>query len=175
MNRHPEQYEVLGDVELDIVVVMTRPQGDFRVRLDFKGITCDGVTEATPATTRSRTSPPTAAPIEVWQAMFDDIVANGRATGRQTLNALTLWAEDMSIVGPDPMDTDRVPRFNQTLQQFLDGAAHLDAVETPAWRRGPPPRGRRRTHPPAPVAASPWPACSTSPTATGSGTASATS
>ena len=38
----------------------------------------------------------------------------------------------MSIVGSDPMDTDRVSRFNQTLQQFLDGAAHLDAVETPA-------------------------------------------
>ena len=131
MNRHPEQYEVLGDVELDIVVVMTRPQGDFRVRLDFKGITCDGVTEATPADDTLAHCAITA-PIEVWQAMFDDIVANGRATGRQTLNALTLWGEDMSIVGSDPMDTDRVSRFNQTLQQFLDGAAHLDAVETPA-------------------------------------------
>ena len=64
--------------------------------------------------------------------MFDDIVANGRATGRQTLNALTLWGEDMRIEGTDPMGTDRVSRFNQTLQQFLDGAAHMGAVETPA-------------------------------------------
>ena len=131
MNAHPELYEVLGDIDLDLVVVMIRADDEYRVRLTFTGITCDGVAEASPADDAIAHCS-IVAPVEVWQAMFDDIVANGRATGRQTLNALTLWGEDMRIEGTDPMGTDRVSRFNQTLQQFLDGAAHMGAVETPA-------------------------------------------
>ena len=125
MNGQPQLYEVLGDIELDVVLVMT---GDpaFRVRLLFDGITCDDVVEVDADDTGEHCQ--IVATREVWQEMFDDIVANGRATGRLTLNALTMWGEDMQIVGDDPMDTDRVSRFNQTLQQFLDGAATVAAA-----------------------------------------------
>jgi hypothetical protein len=131
MNAHSEQYEILGDVDLDLVLVMRRGEDDFRIRLTFAGITCDGVTEVT-AEDETSAHCAIVAPLAAWQAMFDDIVANGRAVGRQTLNALTMWGEDMQIAGTDPMGTDRVSRFNQTLQQFLDGAAHLGAVESTA-------------------------------------------
>ncbi len=132
MNARPTEYEVLGDIDLDLVMVMARPEGDVRIRLRFSGITCDGVA-ASEAGNEAGAHCAIVAPVAVWQAMFDDIVANGRATGRQTLNALTMLGDEMQIVGDDPMDTDRVSRFNQTLQHFLDGAAHLGAaVETPA-------------------------------------------
>ena len=39
MNAHPEVYEVLGDVDMDIAVVMRAEHGDFRVLLTFEGIT----------------------------------------------------------------------------------------------------------------------------------------
>ncbi len=126
MNAHPEQYEVLGDIDLDVVLVMTGDP-DVRVRLVFSGITCDGVTAADEADEASAHCS-IVATRAVWEAMFADIVGNGRATGRQTLNALTMWGEDMQIEGTDPMGTDRVSRFNQTLQQFLDGAARLGAT-----------------------------------------------
>ena len=127
MNAHPEQYEVLGDVELDLVLVMRRTDGgDFRVRLNFAGITCDGVAKATEEELNLAHCW-IEGPIEVWTSMFDDIVEHGRAEGRQTLNALTM-GDELQIGGVDPMGTDRVSRFNQTLQQFLDGAGRAASV-----------------------------------------------
>lgn len=126
MNAHPETYEILGDIDLDVVLVMERDPEPFRVRLRFDGITCDGVASAE-AGDEAQAHCAIVAPLPVWEAMFADIRANGRATGRQTLNALTMWGEEMWIEGTDPMGTDRVSRFNQTLQQFLDGAAGLGA------------------------------------------------
>jgi hypothetical protein len=127
MNAHPETYTILGEIDLDVVLVMQRDPEPFRVRLGFSGITCDTVATAA-AGEESQAHCAIVAPLAVWEAMFADIRANGRATGRQTLNALTMWGEEMWIEGTDPMGTDRVSRFNQTLQQFLDGAAHLGAA-----------------------------------------------
>lgn len=126
MNARPELYEVLGDVDLDVVLVMQADADTFRVRLRFEGISCTGVALAESGE-EAQAHCAIVAPLAVWEAMFADIVANGRATGRQTLNSLTMWGEDMWIEGTDPMGTDRVSRFNQTVQQFLDGAAHLGA------------------------------------------------
>ena len=61
--------------------------------------------------------------LAAWQAMFDDIVANGRATGRQTINSLTLVGEAIAVKGADPLGVDVFFRCNQTVQAFLDGAA----------------------------------------------------
>lgn len=131
MASRPEHFEVLGDADLDVVVHMTDPDGDTRIRLRFSGITCDEVSEAGPADAEAAHCS-IVGTRAAWQAMFDDILANGRATGRQTLNALTMWGEDLQIEGTDPMGTDRVSRYIQTLQEFLDGAARLAAVEAPA-------------------------------------------
>jgi hypothetical protein len=57
--------------------------------------------------------------------MFDDITTNGRATGRRTINSLTLVGDRIDVRGDDPMGVDKFFRFNQTIQQFFDGAAQL--------------------------------------------------
>ena len=60
--------------------------------------------------------------------MFDDIVANGTASGRQTINSLALLgtgSTDIRLRGDDPMGVDKFSRFNQTLQEYLDGASRL--------------------------------------------------
>jgi hypothetical protein len=67
-------------------------------------------------------------PLVKWQEMFDDIVANGAASGRQTINSLALLATgpgDIRLRGDDPMGVDKFSRFNQTLQEYLDGAARV--------------------------------------------------
>jgi len=123
MNAHPERYEVLGDFDLVLGVVMARPSGDaFRARLTFDGIQCTDVSEMEEGDERT-TDCWLEGPIDAWTAMFDDIRANGRATGRQTLNSLTMVGDEIRLRGIDVMGVDKFSRFNQSLQEFFDGAA----------------------------------------------------
>ncbi len=122
MNAHPERYQILGDADMSATLVMRRADGDFRVRVDFEELRCTGVTEVDagePCDFRLEGD------LTDWQAMFDDIVANGRATGLQTINSLALMGTDIVCAGDDPMGLDKFSRFNQTLQEFFDGAARI--------------------------------------------------
>lgn len=122
MNAHPETYEVLGDVDMDIALVMRADHGDFRVLLTFEGIACAGVNQIGDGDERAA-SCWLEGPLDAWQEMFDDIIANGRATGRQTINSLTLLGDRIAVHGDDPLGVDLFFRYNQTVQAFLDGAA----------------------------------------------------
>lgn len=130
MNAHPERYRPLGEADMDVVVVMSRPQlPPFAVRLVFEEIRCEHVVEADPdGACEYRLDGPLAA----WQAMFDDILEHGHATGLQTINSIALLGDDIALGGTDPMGLDKFSRFNQTLQQFFDGAsASLSLEVTP--------------------------------------------
>ncbi len=123
MNAHPERFGLLGDADMVAALVMRRSDGTaFAVRCVFEGLRCAAVDEIEPdeahlADFRLE------GPLAAWQAMFDDVVAHGRATGRQTINSLALLGDDIALRGDDPMGVDKFSRFNQTLQEFLDGAA----------------------------------------------------
>ncbi len=124
MNTHAERYAALGDADMAVVVVMARPAGDFRVRLDFEGLGCAGVA-ADNDSADGGTDFRLTGPLEAWQAMFDDIAANGRATGLYTINSLALMGDRICCEGEDPMGLDKFSRFNQTLQEFFDGARRV--------------------------------------------------
>jgi hypothetical protein len=125
MNTHPERFELLGAADMVVEVVMTRrPDGDFRVRLAFEGLGCSGVTEL------EEDGVPDSdfrlvGPLAAWRAMFEDIAANGRATGLHTINSLALLGNEIACVGDDPMGLDKFSRFNQSLQEFFDGARQV--------------------------------------------------
>jgi len=126
MNGHPERFEPLGDIDLDLALIIRLPVDAFRVRLLFQGIRCENVTQV------GEGDEETAdcwleGDLDAWQAMVDNIRAEGQATGEHTLNSLTLVGERIAIKGADPMGIDRFFRFNQTLQTFFDGAAELAA------------------------------------------------
>ena len=124
MNTHPERFELLGAADMVAEVVMTRPEGDFRVRFAFEGTGCSGVTEV-----EGDGAPDSdfrlIGPLAAWQAMFEDIATNGRATGLYTINSLALLGDKIACVGDDPMGLDKFSRFNQSLQEFLDGACQV--------------------------------------------------
>lgn len=122
MNAHPEQYEVLGDVDMDLALVMRDPHGDFGVRLGFSGVRCDGVGEIGDGD-ESTADCWLDGSLDSWREMFDNIIENGHATGRQTINSLTLLGTHITVQGDDPLGVDKFFRFNQTVQAFLDGAA----------------------------------------------------
>jgi hypothetical protein len=121
INTHPERFELLGPADMVVEVVMTRPESDFRVRCAFEGLGCSAVAEI-----EGEGAPHSdfrlAGPLTAWKAMFEDIAANGRATGLYTINSLALLGDRIACVGDDPMGLDKFSRFNQSLQEFLDGA-----------------------------------------------------
>jgi hypothetical protein len=65
---------------------------------------------------------------EAWKAMLDDIKANGHATHEFTLNSLDLRSNEELAIGKDYVRRDAFYRFNQTLQEFFDMAAHMETT-----------------------------------------------
>ena len=127
MNAHPERYEVLGDLDLVLGVVITSPAGEaFRARLTFEGIRCTDVSEMETGDEHTADCW-LEGTVDAWTDMVADIRRNGRATGRQTLNSLTLVGDAIRLRGVDVMGVDKFSRFNQSLQEFFDGAARLPA------------------------------------------------
>ncbi len=127
MNSHPERYEILGDVDIDMGIVMHRPGGDFRARLRLEGIECTGVGPLDEGD-ESAVDCWLDGDLGAWQEMFENIRANGRATGQLTINSLTMLARQIHLRGDDPMGVDKFSRFNQTLQELFDGAARSAAA-----------------------------------------------
>ena len=128
MNTHPERFTPLGELELDLVCVMRSPRETERVRLVFDGLRCR-VLASVEGDERDADCW-LDGDVAAWRDMFDDIRAHGAATGGYTLNSLTLLGERIRLGGADPMGVDKFSRFNQSLQEFFDGAArlHLAAV-----------------------------------------------
>ncbi|MFZ6003020.1 MAG: hypothetical protein ACOYXM_03730 [Actinomycetota bacterium] len=127
MNAHPERYEVLGDLDIVLGVIINRPAGEaFRARLTFEGIRCTDISEMS-AGDEATTDCWLEGPLDAWSEMAANIRHNGRATGRQTINSLTLVGEAIRLRGLDVMGIDKFSRFNQSLQEFFDGAAQSPA------------------------------------------------
>lgn len=125
MNGHPERFSPLGSADMTVALVMRRPAGAFVVLVAFDGIACGGVAEVDGAAATQQADFSLEGDVQAWEVMFDDIVANGRATGLQTINSLALLGDRITCEGADPMGVDKFSRFNQTLQEFFDGAARI--------------------------------------------------
>jgi len=128
MNAHPERFTILGDCDMVAALVMRRLDGEpFVVEVTFADLGCASVREIDAHRARAADFR-LVGDVAAWAAMFADIEANGTATGRQTINSLALLGDDIVCVGDDPMGEDKFSRFNQTLQEYFDGASRLTAV-----------------------------------------------
>lgn len=129
MNHQSEHFRLLGDADMTVVFTVKAPAKTVHVQLVFNELTCDGVAlvgvdESHLCDFRLEGG------IDAWNEMFDDIAANGSASGPLTINSLALRGDRISIEGDDPMGLDKFSRFNQTLQDFLDGAGRLDLTRS---------------------------------------------
>jgi hypothetical protein len=127
MNADPARFAAIGEADMDCMLVMREPDNefapsDFAVRLVFDGVRCEHVLAADPSDPADFML---VGPVDAWRAMFADISRNGRAEGLQTINSLALLGGAIACEGNDPMGLDKFSRFNQTLQEFFDGAARL--------------------------------------------------
>ncbi len=125
MNEHPAEYGLLGWCDLDLGLVVHRPDDDgFRARICLRGYGCEAVADF-PSGTEGDVDCWLEGDLAPWQSMLDDIVANGRATGLQTLSAQVLLGDKIHLRSADAMGADRFFRYNQTLQSFFDAAAAI--------------------------------------------------
>ena len=63
---------------------------------------------------------------DAWQEMIENIRSNGEADLGHTLNALTLPGVPLKIEAEDQLQEDLFYRYNQTLQEFFNGAAEIE-------------------------------------------------
>lgn len=129
MNADPNRYELLGDIEMDLALILRRPDSDHcRILLSFQGIRCETVATITEGD-ENKADCWLEGDLADWEAMFADIETNGHATGEWTLNTLTIMGERIRLGAVDPMGWDKFHRFNQTLQEFVDAAGSLTTEE----------------------------------------------
>jgi hypothetical protein len=127
MNARPERFAGLGECDMVATLVMQRDDGSaFAAEIVFEELGCAGVHTVGPDEV-DRGDFKLVGPLAAWEAMFADVRTNGYAVGRQTINSLALLGTDIALRGADPMGVDKFSRFNQTLQEYLDGAARVAA------------------------------------------------
>ena len=67
-------------------------------------------------------------PFGAWREMFDTIHALGAADTAQSLNTLTHFGERLRVRYDDPDGHDKLYRFAESIQEFLDLSACIDYV-----------------------------------------------
>jgi len=61
----------------------------------------------------------------VWRRMLEEIAHSGRPELRHTLNSLALIGDELWLESADQLREDKFYRFNQSLQELFNLAAHL--------------------------------------------------
>ncbi len=68
---------------------------------------------------------------DTWAEMLRNIQQHGAADVAHSLNTLTHLGERMRVLYDDPDGHDKLYRFAESVQEFIDLASHLD-IEFPA-------------------------------------------
>ena len=65
-------------------------------------------------------------PSRAWREMIENIRTNGEADLQHTLNVLTMPGVPLKLEAKDQLKADLFFRYNETLQQFFNGAAEVE-------------------------------------------------
>ncbi len=66
------------------------------------------------------------APLAAWREMIENIRTKGKPDLEHTLNYLTFPDDPRRVSGPDQLQIDAFYRYNQSLQNFFNGAAEVE-------------------------------------------------
>ena len=68
------------------------------------------------------------ASLSAWRDMIENIRTHRGADLEHTLNYLTFPGDPMEVTGPDQLQTDTFYRYNQSIQEFFNGASNITTV-----------------------------------------------
>lgn len=122
----PERFKKLGFVDANVGVSVEPENGGAPAGfvLEFSGYGCKQVTESK--------RPGDAAdfviggPYSSWKEMIENIRSHGEADLHHTLNVLTMPGVPLKLEAEDQLKADLFFRYNETLQEFFNGAAEVE-------------------------------------------------
>ncbi len=123
----PDRFKKLGFTDAAVGIKIEAGDGlgeDEGYVLAFEGYGCRRVDEVS--------RPEDAADLVIegtystWKEMIENIRAHGEADLQHTLNFLSIRGDPLNVVAQDQLKADLFYRYNQTLQEFFNGAAEVE-------------------------------------------------
>jgi hypothetical protein len=121
-----DRFRSLGFVDASVGIKVESDNGGAAggFVLEFSGYGCKQVRQSSdPA---SEADFVLVGPYDVWQEMLENIQSNGEPDLDHTLNVLTLPGVPLKVEAEDQLKEDLFYRYNQTFQEFFNGAAELE-------------------------------------------------
>ncbi len=122
----PERFKKLGFADANVGILVSADNGGSPSGfvLEFRGYGCKGIAaDADPA---GKADFVIAGPHAAWKEMIENIRANGEADLQHTLNVLTMPGVPLKLEAADQLKADLFFRYNQTFQEFFNGAAEVE-------------------------------------------------
>ena len=122
----PERFKKLGFVDATVGIKVQPDNGGAAAGfvLEFAGYGCKKI--------RPAKRPEQVAdfvltgPYPAWKEMIENIRSNGEPDLQHTLNVLTLPGVPLTLEAADQLKADLFFRYNQTFQEFFNGAAEVE-------------------------------------------------
>ena len=122
----PDRFKRLGFVEANVGIKVESGNGapPAGFVLEFNGYDCKKISASQ--------RPEDAAdfvlvgPYTAWKEMIENIREHGEADLQHTLNVLTMPGVPLKLEASDQLKADLFYRYNQTLQEFFNGAAEVE-------------------------------------------------
>ena len=122
----PDKFKKLGFTDATVGIRVEPDNGGTPAGfvLEFRGYGCKTVT--TSAHPEEVADFVLVGPHGAWKEMIENIQSNGEADLQHTLNVLTLPGVPLKVEAADQLKEDLFFRFNQTFQEFFNGAAEVE-------------------------------------------------
>ncbi len=128
MKENEARYHEFGSIHCAMVVRVERSTGSDLYEVVFDGYSVGSVRQLTCLEDAVPGHFVIEASLAAWREMIDNIRANAGPDLTHTLNYLTFPDDPMRVTGPDQLEVDSFYRYNQSLQQFFNGAATVATV-----------------------------------------------
>ncbi len=125
VNADQDRFRRLGTVDMTLVAKIDYPGRSDRYEIVFAGYRCVSTRQLSAQAPTPKDAIVMVGPYPAWREMIQNIVRNGAADLEHTLNTLTLLDDPMQVYADNQLDVDLFYRYQQTLQDFFDGAARV--------------------------------------------------
>ena len=126
MRAELESFEKLGLIDCKMVAKVNGPDRTLLFEIVFEALEVKSIRELEDLEAADQDHFVIEAPLEVWREMVENIHENGGPDLEHTLNYLTFPDDPMRVSGPDQLQVDAFYRYNQSLQNFFNGAARVE-------------------------------------------------
>ncbi len=126
MRTDAEAFRKLGQIDCTMVVKVECPEETDFFEVSFESFQVTSIRRLESLEAAALDHFVIEAPLAAWQEMIENIRTNGKPDLEHTLNYLTFPDDPMLVSGPDQLQIDAFYRYNQSLQNFFNGAAEVE-------------------------------------------------